>query len=223
MLKRNVCIYIILTSLLFVFSIVVRFSVKDRAIYGVRKLEDLETIQFTFPGVLREEKLPTNKMLLEDLDSSEYILKVKPTGKLKFSGYVTMQEVQVEQCINNSGFGEKSIWIINENGFYYNKAYDTVYNFGWDNLMSEQYSYIVVLDTVVFQDTVYYYNDFRIGALRYSDEEIYKYIDTTQQYNYVQLKEYEFLAADEATMHKLYAGKAEVFSYLQVKYGFVPI
>ncbi len=220
MLKRNICLYIMLASILLIFSIVVRFSVKDRDIYKVRKVDDLESIQFTFPGVITESRIPTDEQMLENLDSSEYILKVKPTGKLKVSGYVTMQEVKVEQCINKMAFLPKSIWIITYNGFYYNKDIDTVFNFGWDNLMSEQYSYIVALDTEIFEDNVYYYNKFRIGALRCSDEKVYKYIDLSQQYNYVQLKEYEFLTKDEATINKLYEKKDTVFSYLYSKYNY---
>lgn len=214
MLKRYICIYATIIALTLVFSVFVRFSITDRQVYGASHIGDLNTIEFQFYNVFDENILPLKDDIKKELDNCQYILEVVPTGNIKVFGHNIMQEVTINHCIKGSIHTDDTIWISTSSGFTYNKDTDTVYNWGMHNIMHNDYSYIVILNTVTYNNNIYYYNDFSLGALRCSSEKDYSYIDISQKYTYLELEQCEFLALDKSTLKQMYDLKDYVMEYL---------
>lgn len=220
MLKRNIFLYMMMTVIMLVFSFFIRFTIKDRSISSASEITDLANIDFQFFGVFGEDDLPDEDKVKQMLDDSRYILEVTPTGKLKVTGECIMQEVKINQHIKNDSISDDIIWIISDNGFWYKKETDTIYNWGRTNIMTEGSSYVVVLSVFGYNQTVYYYNEFPFGALRCSHTELHSYIDAAQKYNYAQLEQFDFFAADEAAINKMYKLKEYIFRYLNEMYDY---
>lgn len=223
MLKRNMILYSVGIFMIFAFALAVRFSIQDREIYHVAKIDDLKDIRFLFFGTYDERDLSiTEKYLPKELDNSEYILEVVPTGRLKLYQYTILQEVQVTQCIKGGKQFDHNIWITADRGFWYKEETDAIYNWGLSNLMSEGDSYVVVLYTMTYMGHTYYYNDFYLGALACDAAKPWLCMDVSKKYDYIELAPYEFFVDSEASAKHFYALKAYVFDYLYEKYGYEP-
>lgn len=212
--------YFTIISAAFLFSVFVRFSIKDREVIKASEIHDIQNINFQFFGVFKENEIPGEEQVKAILDDSRYILEVTPTGKLRLIGQNICQQVKVNKCIKGEQPSGDIIWILSGNGFWYKEETDTIYNWGKTNIMSDNNSYIVILNALAYKNTVYYYNEFLPGALMVSREEQHSYTDVTRKYNYSQLEQFEFFAENESALSKMYNLKNYVFSYLNSNYNY---